>query len=108
MTVAVHCSPASGSIIHATTACEITVTGASSNTATGYNTANYPASPQVVYYFSAEKTGSDSLVSPRFAVDSAGAAEWHDVIFPSAGSWTLHIRNNANDVSAANTALTVT
>lgn len=107
MAVAVHSNPASGSIIHAETACEITVTGAASNTSTGYNASNYPASPQVLYYFSAEKSGSDALVSPRFAVSGDGDAEWHDVIFPSAGSWTLRLRKDSDDSSAANTTLVV-
>lgn len=107
MAIAVHASPASGSIIHAVTACEITVTGASSNTLTGYDSTKHPASPEVVYYFSIEKSGSDSLVSPRFSVDSAGGFEWPDVIIPSAGTWTLHIRDDADDSSAASTSLVV-
>jgi hypothetical protein len=107
MTIAVASSPASGSIIHAVSACEITVTGASANTLTGYDSTHFPASPAVVYYLSAEKTGADHLVSPRFSVSSAGTFEWPDVIFPSAGSWTVHLRNNTGDASAANVALTV-
>lgn len=107
MAIAVASNPASGSIIHAVTACELSVSGASSNTLTGYNSSNYPASPQVTYYLSAEKTGSNSLRSPVFAVSSAGAFEWPDVIFPSAGAWTLHLRKVSDDSSVANTALTV-
>jgi hypothetical protein len=105
--IAVHSDPGTGEITHAVTACEITVDGASANTSTGYDDDNYPASPAVVYYFSAEKSGVDSLVSPRFSVSADGDGEWHDVIFPSAGTWTLHLRNNADDSSAANTSLVV-
>jgi|SRR5882672_1595351 len=107
MALAVQSSPASGSITHALTGCEITVTGGSANTATGYNTSNYPASPAIVYYFSIEKAGSDSLVSPRFTVSSDGKAEWHSVIIPSAGTWSLVLRNNADNSSAATASLVV-
>lgn len=107
MSIAVASSPASGSIEHAVTACTLSVSGASSNTLTGYDPDNYPASPEVVYYLSAEATGEDSLVSPRFAVSSAGTYDWYDVIFPAAGTWTLHLRLDSDDSSVANTSLTV-
>lgn len=107
MSIAVASSPASGSITHAVTACEITATGASSNTLTGYDSTHYPASPEVKYYFSAEKTGVDSLVSARFAASSDGKGEWHDVVFPSAGTWTLRLRKNSDDSSVANISLVV-
>lgn len=107
MTVTVASSPASGSITHAITACNLSVAGATSNTLTGYNSGNYPASPQVTYYLQGEATGQDHLRSPVFAVDSNGAFTWYDVIFPAAGSWTVHCRKVSDDSSVANTVLTV-
>jgi hypothetical protein len=107
MVAALHSIPASGSIEHIVTACEFTATGVASNTSTGYDDDNYPASPAVAYYFSLEKSGSDSLVSPVFVASADGTAEWHDVIPPAAGTWTLHLRKVADDSSAANLSLVV-
>lgn len=107
MSIAVASSPASGEIESTVTACTLSVSGASSNTLTGYDDGNYPASPEVVYYLSAEATGEDDLVSPRFSVSADGTFDWYDVIFPAAGSWTLHLRKDSDDSSVANTALTV-
>ena len=107
MTAAVAVTPASGSITHLVTACRITCTGADNNTATGYSTSNYPESPQVTYYFKWAKTGSDSLKSPVFSTNSAGTAEWNDVIIPAAGSWTLTLNKASDDTVAATTAVTV-
>lgn len=100
-------TPASGSIESLVTACTLSVAGASSNTLTGYDSTHYPASPQVTYYLSAEASGEDDLRSPVFAVSSAGTHAWYDVIFPAAGTWTLHLRKVADDSSVANTSLVV-
>ena len=107
MAIAVQAVPASGSIIDKTTALRVTCTGAASNTLTGYDVTKYPTSPQVVYYFSIEKSGQNSLVSPRFAVSSDGKAEWHTPIIPTAGTWSLVLRANADDSSVASTSLVV-
>lgn len=107
MALAVQAVPASGSIIDKTTALRVTATGLSSNTLTGYDNTKYPASPQLVYYFSIEKSGQNSLVSPRFASSSDGKAEWHCPIIPTSGTWSLVLRANADDSSVATTSLVV-
>lgn len=88
-------------------AINLTTSDAPANTATGYDTDNYPASPAILYYISLEKTGSDSLVSPRFTPDSVdGEYIWPSVVIPSAGSWTAYLRLDATDASVADVAIT--
>ncbi len=81
---------------------------APANTATGYDTDEYPASPQVTYYISIEKTGEDSLVSEVFSTNYDESHTWSSVIIPAAGAWTAHLRNAETDASAANTTVTAT
>lgn len=88
-------------------AINLSVSAAPANTATGYNTANYPASPAIVYYISVEKSGQTSLVSERFTPDAVGGVfVWPSVVVPSTGSWTAHLRLDATDASVANVAIT--
>lgn len=105
--VAVAVAPTSGNIIHTTTAVNVSVSAAASNTLTGYNASNYPASPEVRYYFKAALAGQNDLKSYQFAVDSAGAHTWYDVIFPAAGSWTVTINRVSDDGVAATASVTV-
>lgn len=107
MVAAIVVSPASGSIISKKTAVNVSVTGAASNTATGYDSAKYPASPQVAYYFKAALAGQDSLKSYPLAVDSAGAHTFPSVIFPAAGSWTVTINRVSDDGVAATDTVVV-
>lgn len=88
------------------TAIHVSTDDLETNTATGYDTDNYPASPAVVYYFSAELTGEDDLVSQRFS-PNGGHGYWDGVIFPAAGSWTVHVRKDEDDSSVANASVTV-
>jgi hypothetical protein len=88
------------------TAVHVSSTELPANTLTGYDPDVYPASPEVTYYFSAEKAGVDSLRSQVFAPDD-GHGEWHGVIFPSSGSWAVHVRATADDSSIANEGVTV-
>lgn len=104
MASAVHVSPASGSITHLVTAVEVTATGAASNTATGYDTTKYPSEPALNRYFKFSLAGQDSLKSPVFNSNAAGLCEWHDVILPAAGSWTLDLcleSDNSVDATAS-------
>ena len=105
MAAAVTCYPTSPRAI--TDSCVISCTGADSNTSTGYDTDNYPASPQVVYRFRARKTGSDDLLSEPFSTNSSGAHQWNGIAFPSAGSWTVTLRNTDGDSQVATLAVTV-
>ena len=86
------------------TAVHISSTGLAPNTATGYNATHYPASPEVTYYFSAEKTGQDSGRSQVFA-SNGGKGYWEGWVPPAAGTWTIHVRKVADDSSVANTTL---
>jgi hypothetical protein len=58
----------------------------------------------ITYYLTAECTGVDTLTSIRF---QGPGYEWNDVIFPAAGAWTLHVRQDSDDSSVANVAVTV-
>jgi len=86
------------------TAVHISSTALPANTATGYNTSNYPASPAVTYYFSAELTGQDSAHSQVFTPDG-GKGQWEGWTPPAAGTWTIHIRKTSDNSSVANTTL---
>jgi hypothetical protein len=106
MSSAVVVTPASGSITHLSTVVEVTATGAASNTATGYDPAKYPSEPALNRYFKAVLSGQPTLTSPVFNSNAAGAAEWHGVIFPAAGTWTVTL-NFASDDSVDATASVV-
>jgi hypothetical protein len=93
-------------VTHLETAVHVSCDDAESNTDTGYDADNYPASPEVTYYFSAELAGQDDLVSQVFAPDG-GHGEWHGVIFPAAGTWAVHLRKTADDSSVDSSDLEV-
>lgn len=107
MSAAVVVSPASGSITHLVTAVRVTCTGAPNNDSTAYDASIYPTEPQLAYYFKFAKSGQDSLVSPHFSTNSAGTAEWDDVLIPASGSWTLTLNKVSNDSVAATASVTV-
>lgn len=106
MVAAVTIYPASGSVIHVMTACEINVTGLTVNDSTAYDVTKSPTEPAVTYYFKVAKSGQDDLKSPVFAPDPAGKAEWHDLQIPASGTWTL-TANKTSDNSAVATASVV-
>lgn len=85
----------------AKTAVHVSCADADSNDDTAYDNTLYPASPAVTYYFSAEKSGIDSLVSHVFT-PNGGAHVWDNVVFPDDGTWTIHLRKTADDSSVAN------
>ena len=89
-----------------TDAINITAAEAEPNTTTGYDTDNYPASPQVLYYFTVEADGEDTLTSEVFSTSFAEAHTWPSVIIPAAGTWTAHLRLVEDDSSVANTTIT--
>lgn len=107
MAAAVAAYPVSGSITSKETNVRITVTGAPVNTATGYNTSHYPASPAVTYYLAFEKGGTELGRSYVFGPDSDGIHVFNNYIFPSSGAWTVRLRKAADDSSVTTTALTV-
>jgi hypothetical protein len=78
---------------------------ADTNTDTGYDTNNYPASPAILYYFTAELTGQDDLVSQVFS-PNGGHGYWDGgLVLPAAGTWTIHLRLSEDDSSVANTTV---
>lgn len=89
-----------GDVVHAQTAVHISSTDLEPNTDTGYDPDNYPASPQVTYYFQAELAGQDDLRSQVFA-PNGGKGYWEGVIFPAAGTWAVHCRKVSDDSSVA-------
>ena len=98
--------PVSGNITAVVTAVNISCDDADANTATGYDTDNYPASPALVYHFRARKSGADDLISEQFSTNSDGVFMWPSVIFPSAGTWAVSLRDAA-DAQIATTNVTV-
>lgn len=95
-----------GDVIAKVTACHISSTDLPANTGTGYDADNYPASPEVLYYFQAELAGQDDLRSQVFA-PNAGHGEWHGLIFPAAGAWDVHAYRVEDDSSVATLSVTV-
>lgn len=107
MSAAVAVTPASGSITHLVTAVRVTCSDVPSNTSTGYDADNHPASPAINYYFKFSLTGQDDLVSPLFSTNSTGIAEWNDVILPAAGTWTLDVVDASDDSVDATASVVV-
>ena len=107
MAAAVAISPASGSITHASTVCHVSCTGVPNNDTTAYDATKYPTEPQIAYYFKFARTGSVSIKSPVFSTNAAQTAEWHGVVLPDAGTWTLTVCATADDSVKATTSVVV-
>lgn len=107
MPAAIAITPASGSITAKHTACRVDVTGATVNDAGTFDPLQYPTEDLITYYLSFERTGSDTGRSQRFQVAQDGSFTFNSYIFPDAGSWTVHLRKDADDSSVANLAVTV-
>lgn len=88
------------------TAVHVSTTELPANTDTGYDPANYPASPEVTYYLEATLEGQDALRSQVAAPDD-GHIEWQGLVFPAAGEWTIDARKVADDSSVASLGVTV-
>lgn len=107
MSASIAIVPASGSVIHVKSACRITVSGASTNDAATYDAGHTPTEDALVYKLRARKSGSDDLVSPVFQVSATGHWVWDNVIFPSAGTWTVTLRKVPADTQAATASVVV-
>lgn len=88
------------------TAVHVSCTDLPSNTLTGYDADNYPASPEVTYYFSGELAGEDSARSQVFS-PNGGAGYWEGWVPPAAGTWAVHVRKVADDASVVSANLVV-
>ena len=106
MAAAVAITPASGSITAKSSACRIDISGASGNDLSSYDEDAYPTSPELRYYITTEEGGVEYGRSHVFA-PNGGAHQWMNYIFPHAGSWTVYLRNVADDTSEADLAVTV-
>ena len=104
MSVAVTCTPTSPDA--ASSDCVIAVSGLAANDTAAHDVTKYPMDPEIAYYFEATASGAQTLKSHAFA-PNGGAHRWMDVMFPSAGSWTVHVRKVSGDASAGNVAVTV-
>lgn len=90
--------PASGAITAVVTTCHIYVTDTAANAADG---------TEVTYRIRARKTGTDDLISHKFAPNFDGKHQWDDVTFPAAGAWTVTLRKASDDSQVATAAVTV-
>lgn len=107
MSAALAITPASGSIVAKSTACRVNVTGADVSDMSLYDAEVYPTAPGIRYYLSFEKSGSDSGKSQVFEVAADGSFEFNSYIFPSDGSWTLHLRKASDNSSVVSIGVTV-
>lgn len=93
-------------VVERQTAVHVSSTELPSNTDTGYDPDNYPASPEVTYYFRAVLAGQDELRSQVFAPND-GHGEWHGLVFPADGSWDVDVCLVEDDSVVATTSVTV-
>lgn len=100
----VTCTPAAPTA--ALDACEILVEDADANDAAAYDANLYPSMPEIRYYIEATASGVDPLRSHVFA-PNGGKHQWHNVIFPEAGSWTVTLHDASDDSSVATDSVTV-
>jgi len=89
-------------------ACKVLVEEADQNTDTGYDTDNYPASPEIRYYLTFELGGDEIGRSYVFGTNDEGTHEFNNYVFPEDGSWTVRLNDAADDSSVATESVTVT
>ena len=102
---AIACTPAAPTA--KVSACRIDVTGADQNDLTAYDVNLYPTAPELRYYLAFVLGGADLGQSYVFGVDEDGDHEFNSYIFPDDGSWTIELRDNADDSVVASQAVTV-
>lgn len=108
MAAALAIVPASGSITAKKTVCRVNVTGADPNTLTGYDDTKYPSSPAIKYYLLFDApAGTDDKKSYVFTTSSDGKHEFNSFVFDAAGTWTIRLRDSADDSDAATLSVTV-
>jgi hypothetical protein len=95
-------TPASGSITAKLTTCKITVAGAADNRAPDDTGGAYG------YYLLIDSpAGVDDGKSYVFNVSADGGHEFNNYTFPVAGSYTVRLRDVADDSDVATLAVTV-
>ena len=100
MAAAVSVSPASPrSTIDA---CVISVTGADQNDTGAPVPADYPVQAEKRYYLTFESPdGTEQGRSYVFGVNEDGDHDFQSYIFPSAGTYVVHLRDTVDDSSVA-------
>lgn len=89
----------SGTVVKAQTAVHIEVAGAVANLSNG---------TEKRYYILVDSpVGVDDARSHVFQVSADGKHVWDDYIFPAAGSYTIKLRDMADDSDAATLGVTV-
>lgn len=101
-------TPASGSVIHITSACRIDVDAAPDLDASTYDVDDVPTEVSFVYKLVATLAGQRDLVSSTFTPNSEGKWTWDNLIFPAAGTWAVNLINTADDLSDASLSVVVT
>ncbi len=86
----------------------VDITGASTNDTTTYSTATYPTETPFTYYlyFSAPVARFDKK-SYLFNVSQDGKHTFNSFAFDYSGSWTVRLRNAADDTDVATQTVTV-
>lgn len=87
--------------------CRINVEGADQNDISGYDTDEYPTSPELRYYLTFEEGGDEWGRSYVFGVNEDGDHEFNNYIFPHAGSWTVRLSDASDDSSVQTQSVTV-
>jgi hypothetical protein len=102
---AVAAAPTSG--VHLSTAFDVSCSVVANNDAASFDSTKYPSEPEIDYYFKFALSGQDDIKSPIFSTNAAQLAEWHGVILPASGTWTLTINKSVDDSVTATASVVV-
>ena len=84
-------TPASGSIVHGKTVCKFAIASTEPNDVSEYSAALYPTEPEQVYYMTFVVSAVEVGRTQHFGTTPAGAFEFDNYIFPSAGTYTVQL-----------------
>lgn len=88
-------------------AVRVDVAGASANDLTDYSTDQYPTAAELRCYLAFLLDSEELGRSYVFAVAQDGTHSFPNYIFPSAGSWSVELRDASDDSVLATQAVTV-
>ena len=95
--------------VHISGVAKIAVAGAPSNDTSAYNNTKYPTEPQIGMYLQVLKGSVEVGRSYVFATNPAdGTHVFNSYIFPSAGSYVIHLKKSSDDSDVTTQAVTVT
>lgn len=104
MAAAVTAVPTGG--VHAKDVFRFDITGVTTHDAS-VDTSKYPVQAEKRYYLAYRENSAEWGRSQVFGVTPDGAFQIFDYIFPHAGSWTVSLRDTADDSEVATAAVTV-